>query len=224
MGLIPDATTLGNPPDFDTCSRDTFNTKCFLHGFFAEQEERLGFSDFSAEKQHAQRHFRTACILRIFRQMVDAASALLERGLFHGDLYAHNIVVRADSGANLFESDGLGETLKNLKACNSTIENSILIESIIESIEATLVDYGSATHLDSGVHAAAFAAMEKFEVRALGYLLDDLVKAYLPACLGPTCLQGLIDLCCVESVQERADMATVSKKAAELRAAKEFQL
>ncbi len=67
LELIPKHfTNLGNPPNFETCTRDTF-------------EENTSFS---VER-----------IVAIAKAMVSAASHLHSRGLMHGDLYAHNILI-----------------------------------------------------------------------------------------------------------------------------------
>jgi len=71
MGLVmelipPSYKNLGLPPSFSTCTRDTFKEgTCFT----AEQ------------------------ILKIVTQAADAANQLHLRGLMHGDLYAHNILI-----------------------------------------------------------------------------------------------------------------------------------
>lgn len=57
---------LGNPPDFETCTRDTFPTKI----------------TFSIEQ-----------ILRILVSISSAMLNLHKQGITHGDLYAHNILV-----------------------------------------------------------------------------------------------------------------------------------
>jgi hypothetical protein len=57
---------LGNPPSFESCTRDTF-------------ESDLQFS--------------LSFILQIVRGIASVASHLHDRGIMHGDLYAHNILV-----------------------------------------------------------------------------------------------------------------------------------
>lgn len=71
MGLLlelipPSFVNLGNPPSFETCTRDTF-----------EKEK-----SFSCET-----------IYEIARAIVSASSHLHAKGLMHGDLYAHNILI-----------------------------------------------------------------------------------------------------------------------------------
>jgi len=87
LELIPkDFINLGNPPNFQTCTRDTF-------------EEGKSFSCES--------------ILSIARQISSAAAHLHSRNLMHGDLYAHNILINekdksylGDFGAASFYEEG----------------------------------------------------------------------------------------------------------------------
>lgn len=57
---------LGFPPDFESCTRDTF------------------------EKDKA---FAIAAVYEVAKAIASAAAHLHERGLMHGDLYAHNILI-----------------------------------------------------------------------------------------------------------------------------------
>jgi tRNA A-37 threonylcarbamoyl transferase component Bud32 len=67
MNLIPsDYYNLGLPPDFVTCTRDTFS---------------------------AHQMFTINAIIRIARGIASVAIQLHEKGIMHGDLYAHNILV-----------------------------------------------------------------------------------------------------------------------------------
>ncbi len=65
---------LGNPPNFDTCTRDTY-------------EDSLLFS--------------IASIKKIASSIASASAHMHERNLMHGDLYAHNILVNDDSSCYL---------------------------------------------------------------------------------------------------------------------------
>ncbi|MBV5321612.1 MAG: protein kinase [Sulfuricurvum sp.] len=60
---------LGFPPDFETCTRDTFTEE----------------TTFSPES-----------ILQVAKGIASAAAHLHARGLMHGDLYAHNILINDD--------------------------------------------------------------------------------------------------------------------------------
>ena len=62
-------TSLGNPPNFDTCTRDTF-------------EESTAFS--------------IDAIKKISMSIASASQHLHQIGLMHGDLYAHNILVNKE--------------------------------------------------------------------------------------------------------------------------------
>ena len=64
--IPPDYKNLGEPPDFDTCTRDTYSTNA---------------------------SFSLPVILRITIGIASAAAHLHAKGIMHGDLYAHNILV-----------------------------------------------------------------------------------------------------------------------------------
>lgn len=73
MKLIPsDFKNLGNPPNFDTCTRDVFEE----HSKFNESE-----------------------VLKIVKSIASVCAQLHSKGINHGDLYAHNIMINnsADS-------------------------------------------------------------------------------------------------------------------------------
>ncbi len=60
---------LGLPPDFETCTRDTF---------------------------HAEKTFSIETIQAVAKAIASAAAHLHSRGVMHGDLYAHNILINDD--------------------------------------------------------------------------------------------------------------------------------
>jgi len=71
LSLIPPRyVNLGNPPSLITCTRDTY-------------EEGTSFS-FSQ-------------LMRIFLDVATSAEHLHQRGVMHGDLYAHNILIDEES-------------------------------------------------------------------------------------------------------------------------------
>lgn len=72
--LSEDCTLLGNPPDFDSCTRDCYPTDQRLH---TEQMTRIALS------------------------MASAMQHLHGKGIMHGDLYAHNIHVHRNGQAIL---------------------------------------------------------------------------------------------------------------------------
>ena len=94
MTLVPsDYKKLGHPPDFKTCTRDTFP---------------------------ADTLFETNCTLNVLKDISSACEHLHLRGISHGDIYAHNILSNAegrsflgDFGAATFydKKDGNRESL-----------------------------------------------------------------------------------------------------------------
>ena len=76
--IPPDYKNLGNPPDFDTCTRDTYP---------------------------AETAFTLPMILHIARGVASAVAQLHANGIIHGDLYAHNILVN-DVGHSLLGDFG----------------------------------------------------------------------------------------------------------------------
>ena len=84
--IAPSFRSLGNPPNFDTCSRDTYDKEFSLS---------------------------TLSIQKILRGVLSATTHLHSKGLLHGDLYAHNILVNSsddvylgDFGAATFYESG----------------------------------------------------------------------------------------------------------------------
>lgn len=98
---------LGLPPSLKTCTRDTFNSD----------------TEFTAET-----------ILSITKSVASALDHLHGRGLCHGDLYAHNILISDDGGV-------------------------------------LLTDFGAASKIPK--HQKVL--MMRIEMRALGWLMDDLL-------------------------------------------------
>lgn len=111
--LPSDYTILGNPPSLDSCTRDTY------------PEDKV---------------FTLSEILAIARGIASVVAHLHAKGIMHGDLYAHNILVNAAG-------------------------------------ESILSDFGAASFYDpagSGLEQN----LELMEVRAFGYLLEDLLERY----------------------------------------------
>ena len=128
LGLVlefinPSFKNLGNPPNFETCSRDTYE-----EGFSLKCED----------------------ILKIVKSVASAAEHLHSKGIMHGDLYAHNILVNSehniylgDFGAASFynKEESLFEKLEVLAFSN-------LLDDLLkhcEDIENTL--YEKLVHL-----------------------------------------------------------------------------
>lgn len=79
LSLIPSSySNLGNPPDFDTCTRDIY-------------DEGTSFS--------------LSLLMRIASDIASAAAHLHARGMMHGDLYSHNILVH-ENGHSLLGDFG----------------------------------------------------------------------------------------------------------------------
>lgn len=76
--IPPDYRILGNPPDFDSCTRDTYP---------------------------ADTSFPLPMVQAIARSVASAVHHLHQRGILHGDLYAHNILVNA-AGSGLLGDFG----------------------------------------------------------------------------------------------------------------------
>jgi len=115
---------LGLPPNFDTCTRDNF------------AGDVKGKID------------ATKC-MKILRGIAEAAAHLHSRGVAHGDLYAHNILVDLEAGHAVLGDFGAATLYRNL----CTIQDAISEE------EARKVG----------------GRYEKLEVLAFGHLVEDLV-------------------------------------------------
>ncbi|HAJ64948.1 MAG TPA: protein kinase [Cyanobacteria bacterium UBA8543] len=76
--IPPQYKNLGQPPDFDTCTRDTYS---------------------------ANTSFSLPVILRLTQGIASAAAHLHAKGIMHGDLYAHNILVN-ETGDSLLGDFG----------------------------------------------------------------------------------------------------------------------
>jgi hypothetical protein len=76
--IPPDYKSLGQPPDFDTCTRDTYS---------------------------ADASFSLPVILRLTIGIASAVAHLHAKGIMHGDLYAHNILVN-ETGDSLLGDFG----------------------------------------------------------------------------------------------------------------------
>ena len=88
---------LGNPPSFDTCTRDTFPEECKF-SFETIFKVLLGMSA-------ACMHLHTA-------QTVGGTS--FRRAITHGDLYAHNILVHQLTGHALLTDFGAASFKEDL--------------------------------------------------------------------------------------------------------------
>ncbi|MEM6251372.1 MAG: leucine-rich repeat-containing protein kinase family protein [Cyanobacteria bacterium P01_D01_bin.156] len=105
---------LGTPPSLVTCTRDTY-------------PENAGFT--------------LPVILKITRGIASVVTHLHARGIMHGDLYAHNILVNSKG-------------------------------------KSILGDFGAASSLNIG-DAISSQALQRFESRAFGCLLEDLLDRHI---------------------------------------------
>lgn len=112
--ITPEYENLGEPPSLETCTRDTYR------------------QDTS---------FTLPVILKIAQGIASVVAQLHSRGILHGDLYAHNILV-----------DNQGKCI--------------------------LGDFGAASFYDFNNEPIA-KALESFEVRAYGCLLEDLLERHV---------------------------------------------
>jgi hypothetical protein len=112
LPLIPEGfVNLAGPPSLDSCTRDVYA---------------------------GDMHLPASTALQVARRMAEALAHLHQRGVMHGDFYAHNILWHPSTG------------------------------------EALLGDFGAGTLLPSD-NAAQARALLALEVRAFGYLLEELV-------------------------------------------------
>ena len=126
MPLIPnDYKILGGPPSFATVTRDTFDI---------------------------DKRFVLKNVLKILTGISSVCDHLHKRGISHGDLYAHNILVNSE-GSCLLSDFGA-----------SSFYHKVHMDDVGTSV------YGQ----DSVVELIS-SAMEGFEVRAFGCLIEDLL-------------------------------------------------
>jgi hypothetical protein len=91
-----DYKNLGKPPDFDSCTRDTF-------------EEGLAFS------LHE--------VIQIAKAICSVSSHIHNKGIMHGDLYAHNILI--DSKSNAILGDFGAATCYDRNSLNAELHEKI---------------------------------------------------------------------------------------------------
>ena len=101
---------LGNPPSLETCTRDTFNIDT---------------------------NFNKNFLLKIAKSMASVGKQLHNKGIIHGDFYAHNILVNNEA-------------------------------------ESLLGDFGAASFYN--VNSSEAHNIERIEVRAYGFLLEDVLS------------------------------------------------
>ncbi|MFD2284853.1 protein kinase [Pedobacter petrophilus] len=157
MELIPKHyVNLGNPPSLKTCTRDVFDPNI----------------KYSAKQ-----------IINILTSISSVANHLHERGIMHGDLYAHNMLID-DEGNTLFG------------------------------------DFGAATMYDRDQLTDAYA-LERIEVSAFGYLIDDLLSLYQISTSDnfSLALTFLKELCHSTNTKSRPSFAEIESILAEVKPA-----
>lgn len=125
---------LAGPPSLESCTRDIYP---------------------------AQQKFSLKVLLNIAHGIASAVAHLHQRGILHGDLYAHNILLNEQ-----------GDTL--------------------------LGDFGAATFMPDGA-----SALQRIEVRAFGYLLEELLER---------CGASLTSLAALWELQRRCVYARVDTR------------
>ena len=149
--IAPSFINLAGPPSLESCTRDVYPVDLRLSA---------------------------AAALRVAVQVADAVAHLHQRGVVHGDLYAHNILWNpADA-------------------------------------QALLSDFGGATLLPAVGHPWR-SALQALEVRAFGYLLEELLQLLGAADAGSPAvhqLAALVQACLVLVPAERPTMAQVAAR------------
>ena len=131
--IPPEYTVLGGPPSFDSVTRDTFP---------------------------AGTRFTPRFVLRTLRGVAAVCTHLHARGISHGDLYAHNILVNAE-GDPLLSDFGAATFYPAARPPGGADEGSS--------------SSGGAGQGETPAAAAMRVAMEGYEVRAFGCLVEDLL-------------------------------------------------
>lgn len=151
LELIPPTfKILGLPPSMQSCTRDNFT-----------EDAKLSFQ----------------FITKVLMGIASAAQHIHIRGISHGDLYAHNILVD-ESGYPLFGDFGAATVYKS-----------------------------AASSLNEG----EAALIERLEVCAFGWLVDDLIKQCTDfESIKP--LQSLVDSCTAFTVSSRPTFEEVCLK------------
>ena len=135
MPLIPkDYYVLGGPPSFTTVTRDTFDV---------------------------DKKFKLEDMLRILTGISSVCAHLHKRGISHGDLYAHNILVN-EAGACLLSDFGASSFYQRINTDDIGIATCCERDSVVGMISN---------------------AMERFEVRAFGCLTEDLLDRVADVCI-----------------------------------------
>mmetsp|Transcript_6295 Transcript_6295/g.8133 ORF Transcript_6295/g.8133 Transcript_6295/m.8133 type:complete len:505 (+) Transcript_6295:13-1527(+) len=117
---------------------------------FLEGYDVLGqppsFQSVTRDQYHPTRRFSLKTILGVLRSVCGAATVLHERGITHGDMYAHNVLVKGGDNGDGF--------------------------SVLSDFGASFFYKGS----DSGVPISDADKLERIEVLAFGHLMSELLQ------------------------------------------------
>jgi Protein tyrosine and serine/threonine kinase/Leucine rich repeat/Leucine Rich repeats (2 copies) len=152
--MDPEFKSLAGPPSFATCTRDVY-------------AEGLTFS--------------LPVILKMAVGLASAGQRLHERGIMHGDFYAHNVTWKVDG-------------------------------------DCLLGDFGGASFYPQS-HAVTAAALQKIEVRAFGYLLEELLERHDEREKNAALRDSLLALknrCLLPRVPDRPDFTEIATVLASL--------
>jgi len=143
--ISPDFKILGNPPSFDTVTRDTYPA-----------DKRLGLSR----------------ILTIAKGIAAICAHLHSKCISHGDLYAHNILVRETDGMPLLSDFGAASfyTKPLCPLLPLPLDDNDLLSQGLNSYSTPSLANIASYSASSSTHPA-----EGWEVQAFGHLLDELL-------------------------------------------------
>ncbi|CAK7265960.1 hypothetical protein SEPCBS57363_001854 [Sporothrix epigloea] len=173
MELIPPRyRVLGQPPSFDSCTRDCFDT--------SSSDGRLP----------------VPAALSILSGVASAAAHLHERGIAHGDLYAHNIL------------------FAHGRAGNSSTDD---VDNTEDATHAILSDFGAATLYGPSSSSNDLNSLEKLEVLAFAHLIEDVLGLMTEKPSVRQQLEALHKMCIVPNVAERPNFSTLVNELAPLK-------
>jgi hypothetical protein len=154
--LIPsDYFNLGNSPSFDSCTRDVMKL-----------DIRFSFSQ----------------VLSILNSIVSVCQLMHQKGVLHGDLYAHNILAKADGSVYLgdfgaassydetFEAMHLFEKLE-VRAFGMLIEDVLKVSELNETQSLKLIQLSKACLNGMIIERPSFSEIEK--------VLEELIEMVL---------------------------------------------
>jgi len=174
-------------------------------------------------------------VLGVLRSVAWAASTLHSKGICHGDLYAHNILLKPTSkSANRREDEG-GQNKREAAGVESENKDESEEGRADEEGFAVLSDLGAATFYKQNAGAGtaskagddeAVRLVERIEVLAFGYLVEELLgrcaqargdstqpaNAASAAVVATTALRSLASDCCGHVVSERPPFSVVLKR------------